>query len=305
MLSDILHAVDEGDVAALALFDLSAAFDTVDHSILLQRLQSSYGFNRHALQWFRSYLTGRTQAVRRGSQQSGTTSVVCGIPQGSVLGPILFIMYTPDLVRLIEHHGLSPHLFADDTQVYSRCPPKGMSDLAARISACSDDILNWMQSNRLQLNADKTDLIWCATPRRLHRLQPTSIRVGSEIILPSSTVRNLGVYIDSDLSMQSHVQRTVAGCFAALQQIRSVRRSLPSTALETLVVLLVLTRLDYGNATLAGIPANLLRRLQAVLNASARTITGLPRSAHITTSLAGLHWLRAAERIKFKQATLT
>ena len=68
---------------------------------------------------------------------------------------------------------------------------------------------------------------------------------------------------------------------------------------------LVLTRLDYGNATLAGIPANLMRRLQAVLNASARTITGLPRSAHITTSLAGLHWLRAAERIKFKLATLT
>jgi len=82
-----------------------------------------------------------------------------------------------------------------------------------------------MQPNRLQLNADKTDLIWCATSRRLHRLQPTSIRVGSETILPSSTVRNLCVYIDSDLSMQSHVQWTVVGCFAALRQIRSVRRS--------------------------------------------------------------------------------
>ena len=170
------------DVAALALFDLSAAFDTVDHSILLQRLQSSYGFDGLALQWFRSYLTGRTQAVRRGSQQSATTSVVCGIPQGSVLGPIMFIMYTPDLVKLIERHGLSPHLFADDTQVYGRCSPGGMSDLAARISACADDILSWMQSNRLQLNADKTDLIWCATSRRVHRLQPTSIRVGSENI---------------------------------------------------------------------------------------------------------------------------
>jgi len=87
-------------------------------------------------------------------------------------------------------------------------------------------------------------------------------------------------------------------------RIHSVRRSLPSTALETLVVSLVLTRLEYGNATLAGIPANMLRRLQAVLNASARTITGLPRWAHITTSLTGLHWLRAAERIKFKLARL-
>jgi len=111
-------------------------------------------------------------------------------------------MYTPDLVKLIERHGLSPNLFADSTQVFGRCLPKGMSDLAALISACSGDILSWMRSNRLQLNADKTDLIWCATSRRLHRLQPTLIRVGSETISPSSTIRNLGVYIDSDLSMQ-------------------------------------------------------------------------------------------------------
>jgi len=180
-------------------------------------------------------------------------------------------MYTPDLVKLIERHGLiSPHLFADDTQVCCRCPPKGMSDLAARISACSDDILSWMRSNRLQLNADKTDLIWCATSRRLHRLQPTSIRVGSETISPSSTDRNLGVYIDSDLSMLSHVHpadgRGLLCCTTADTQ---------SPPRWTLVV-----SLDYGNATLAGIPANLLRRLQAVLNAFARTITGLPCSAH-------------------------
>ena len=141
-------------------------------------------------------------------------------------------------------------------------------------SACSDDIVSWMSSHRLQLNTDKTDLTWCATSRRLHQFQSTSIRVGSEVISSSSTVRNLGVYIDSDLSMRSHVQRTVAGCFAGLQQIHSVRRSLPHTTLKTLVVSLVLARLDYGNATLAGISANLLRRLQAVQNASARTMTG-------------------------------
>jgi len=132
-----------------------------------------------------------------------------------------------------------------------------------------------------------------------------TIRVGSETTSPSTTARDLGVYIDSDLSMRSHVQWTVAGCFAALWQIRSVRRSMPPTTLETLVVSLVLTWLDYGNATLAGIPLNLLRRLKAVQNASARTITGLTCLAHITTSLAALHWLLAADCIKFKLATLT
>ena len=103
--------------------------------------------------------------------------------------------------------------------------------------------------------------------------------------------------------MWSHVQRTVAGCFAALRQMCSVRWSLPPTALKTLHGRV--TRLDYGNATLASIPANLLRRLQAVLNASARTIICLSRSAHITMSLGGLHCLHAAERIKFQLATLT
>ena len=179
-----------------------------------------------------------------------------------------------------------------------------MDDLAARVSACTDEILSWMQSNRLQLNADKTELIWCATPRRLPLLPVVPIRVGSAIISPSSSVRDLGVYIDADLSMRTHVSKTTAGCFAALRQIRSVRRSLPTAAIQTLVVSLVLSKLDYGNASLAGIPANLLRHLQSVLNAAARTITGLPCSAHISTTLAGLHWLRSAERIKFKLATL-
>jgi ribonuclease P/MRP protein subunit RPP40 len=299
-----LEAVDEGDVAILALFDLSAAFDTVDHAILLRRLQRSYGVDGGVLHWFESYLSGRRQSVRRDSKASIFTPVFCGIPQGSVLGPILFIIYTPDLLRIIERHGLLPHLFADDTQVYGRCSPSHMDELAARVSACTDEILSWMRSNRLQLNADKTELIWCATSRRLPLLPVVPIRVGSAIISPSSSVRDLGVHIDADLSMRTHVSRTTAGCFAALRQIRSVRRSLPTAAIQTLVVSLVLSRLDYGNASLAGIPANLLRRLQSVLNAAARTITGLPRSAHISTTLAGLHWLRAAERIKFKLATL-
>ena len=135
-----------------------------------------------------------------------------------------------------------------------------------------------MSSNRLQLNTNKTELLWCATARRQHQLPRSAFRIGPHDIIPSKTVRDLGIFIDADLSMRSHVQRTVAGCFAVLRQLRSVRRSVPSSVFQTLIVSLVLTKLDFGNATLSGLPTNLLNRLQSVLNAAARSIAGLRRS---------------------------
>jgi hypothetical protein len=162
-------------------------------------------------------------------------------------------------------------------------------------------ILSWVGSNRLQLDADKIELIWCAISRWLRQIPATSIRVGYEAITPSS-VRDLSVYFDADSSMRTYVHRTVASCFVVLRQIRSIRRSLLPTALQMLVVCYVLSRRDYGNTALVGIPAHLLRRLQYVQNAAARSIAGLARSANISISLAGLHWLRAAEHVKFEMA---
>jgi len=142
------------------------------------------------------------------------------------------------------------------------------------------------------------------TTRRQHLLPWSALRIGADAITPSTIVRDLGIFIDADLSMCSHVQRTVTGCFAILQQLRSIRRSVPSSVFQTLVVALVLSRLDYGNATLVGLPANLLNRLQSVLNTAARSVAGLRRSDHITDTLASFHWLRAPECIKFKLAVI-
>ena len=116
VLSDILLAVDQGDLAVLTLLDLSAASDTVDHAILLRRLEVSFGLGGSVHRWFTSYLSGRTQFVHCGSSRSLPRAVLFGVPQGSVLGPILFLLYTADLIRLVESHGLCPHLYADDTR---------------------------------------------------------------------------------------------------------------------------------------------------------------------------------------------
>ena len=136
VLFDILGAVDSGDVPALVLLDLSAAFDTVDHAILCRHLQVSYGHGGPVLEWFRSYLYRRSQYVRRGIHRSPRTWLTCGVPH--VLGPILFILYTADLVGLVEQHGFRLHLYADDSQVYGSCRPSATSRCAClRVSTTS------------------------------------------------------------------------------------------------------------------------------------------------------------------------
>ena len=110
-------AIDKGDLAMLVMLDLSAAFDSVDQSILLRRLHISYGLDSTVLQWFSSYLNHRIQFVRCASSTSTPSFIECGVPQGSVLGPILFLLYRADLVNLVKSYDLKPHLYADDTQI--------------------------------------------------------------------------------------------------------------------------------------------------------------------------------------------
>jgi len=123
VLSDILMAIDKGDLAMLVMLDLSAAFDSVDQSILLRRLRISYGFDNTVLQWFSSYLDHRTQLVRCASSTSTPSFIECGVLQGSVLGHILFLLYTADLANLVKSSDLNPHLYVDDTQIYGFSQP--------------------------------------------------------------------------------------------------------------------------------------------------------------------------------------
>ena len=117
--------------------------------LLCKRLRLTFGLDGQVLEWFRSYLHGRMQYVRRGMLKSLSVLLVCWVPQGPVLGPILFILYTAELIGLIEQHGFCPHLYADDrpTQISGRCSPSAIQDLQQRLSACIDEVQSWMQSN--------------------------------------------------------------------------------------------------------------------------------------------------------------
>ena len=191
VFSDVLGAADHGKLTLLALLDLSSAFDTVDHEILLQRLHASFGLSGLALNWLRSYLSGRVLRVKVGDTSSLSISSSCGVPQGSVLGPILFSLYISDLNHIIASHGLQAHFYADDTQVYGHCDPNRAADLSSLVSTCVDDVDRWMKSSRLQLNSKKSEVIWFTTRRRSHQCPTAPVRFGNDWITPTSAVRNL------------------------------------------------------------------------------------------------------------------
>jgi len=147
----------------------------------------------------------------------------CGLAcQWSVLGTLLFILYTVGLIDLTEGYGLNPHLYADDTQIQGSFRFGSANQLQSTLSACLNKVYDWMLSNCLQLNTAKTEILWCSTTRRQNHLPSAAVHVGENCVLPLTTIRDLGVLIDSNVAMRSHVSRTVSGCFAVLRQLRSI-----------------------------------------------------------------------------------
>jgi len=299
VLSDILMALDQGNVAALALLDLSTVFYTVDHRILLRRLCESYGIGGMVLSWITSYLTDRQQHVCHARAMSTSQHITFGVPQSSVLGPLLFVLYTADLASLIHDHRLHPHLYADDTQVYGWCRPTDVNLLKARMSHCIDDVWSWTRSNRLQLHPTKTEFVWCAPSRRRHHIPTSDELVCNDPIHPLQSVEHLGMYVDGAMTMRTHINH-VLSCFSALRQVKSIKQSLPAHALTTLVTALVHSRLDYCNVVFAGLPNCDIQCLQSVLNTLYVWSMASCIWHHFTRLLRDHHWLPVKQHIEYK-----
>ncbi|KAL9951813.1 hypothetical protein ACROYT_G044545 [Oculina patagonica] len=300
---DILRAIDNNCCVILLLLDLSAAFDTVDHRILLDRLSQRFGIVDNALEWFRSYLSDRHQVVKVNGSQSSRRKLRCGVPQGSVLGPILFLLYTSPLGDIMRYHQVKFHLYADDTQLYLTF--KSSPEMAkTAMEACVRDIDTWMTANMLKMNRDKTELL---VLKARHRPLPplTSISVCDEDIDLSSKARNIGVIFDTSMSMENHITAICKSAFYHLRNISRIRKYLSFHTAEMLVHAFVSSRLDFCNSLLFGLPKQTLKKLQHVQNVAARIVTLTRKCEHITPVLYNLHWLPIEERIIFKLLLIT
>ena len=304
--NDLRTMVDQHGAAVLVLLDLSAAFDTVDHCILLDRLQNLLGITGLALEWFRSYLSQRKQQVVINGAKSDVKHLDCGVPQGSVLGPLLFLIYILPLGDTMKGCSISRHGYADDIQVYRVLACLMVDFQCVELEHRLNSIQDWLTVNKLKGNPDKTEFMLFGHQQTLKSLVLPALTIAGTVVqLSKVPVRNLGVLFDSKLSMDSHVSSVVRAASYHLRNIGLVRRQLTVEATKSLVQSLVLSRLDYCNSSLAEITEKSLRKLQIVQNRAARLITRTPRRSHITPVLAELHWLPVRERIQFKLLLLT
>ena len=303
--NDILLSLDQGKVTVLTLLDLSAAFDTVDHDILFNTLFSHFGISGLALSWFKSYLTNRSQSVIIENQKSKSQSLQFGVPQGSVLGPILFLMYTKPLLNSVDQQNILNQSFADDTQLYKSSTPSEVSLSINNIQTCIQGVRGWMTDNRLKLNDDKTEALLFHTKNSFTSSpKPDSIQVGSTTIPFSPSARNLGFIITEDMNLDAHITQTCRTAYSAIRQISTIRHYLSVSATKTLVCAFVLSRLDYCNSLLSGCPQYIIKKLDKVQNSAARLIMQARKHDHITPILRQLHWLPVQARIEYKIAVL-
>ncbi|KAF7239088.1 Sodium-dependent phosphate transporter 2 [Varanus komodoensis] len=277
LYDDLCREKDRGSAFLLVLLDLSAAFDTIDHGILLDRL-AGLGVGGTALQWFRSYLNGRFQKVVLGDYVFAPWQLCHGVPQGSILSPLLFNVYMKPLGEVIRRCGLRNHQYADDTQLYLSFSTNP-GEAVAVLNRCLAEVMEWMRANKLKLNPDKTEVL--------------------------DKVRSLGVLLDPELSLEAQVTAVTRSAFLQLRLINQLRPYLEYDCLATVTHALVTSRLDFCNALYVGLPLKTVRTLQLVQNRAARLLTGTGRYAHMTPVLRQLHWLPIEARAQFKVLVMT
>ena len=204
--------------------------------------------------------------------RSADSALKYGVPQGSVLGPILFTMYTQPLVSEIKRFGLNYHFYADDSQIYGSCSPENIKDLTKTLEMCVSSVKTWMNRNKLVLNGDKTEIVLTGSANAKAKVNQDCICLDNNTVTISKAAKNLGIVFDCDLSMSSAINQLTQKLYFEIHNISKIRHFLSNDIATLLVNTLVLSKLDYCNALFYGAKKELINKLQIAQNSAARLI---------------------------------
>jgi hypothetical protein len=301
--NDILLQLDKKQGVALVMVDLSAAFDTVDHDILLEVLRNKFGVQDVAHKWFSSYLRPRHFTVSVKGHLSKKMQLDFSVPQGSCAGPVLYTTYASTLPEAFSNDSIHISGYADDHAFYRNFTAGDrLSELQCitELEQALDGVIRWMGSNRLKINTSKTEILLITSTYFQKSLTTSHVRVGEDNIAMNTKTKLLGSWLDNKMAMTSEVNNKCKVCSFHLNNLRKIRPYLSEKVCHQLVQAMVISILDYGNSLLVGLPKVLTDKLQSIQNSAAKLILQKNRDYSASSCLKTLHWLPIEYRIKFK-----
>ncbi len=272
--------MDKGCMTGVVFLDLKKAFDTVDHTILLNKL-ATFNISPQMIEWFEDYLTLRKQAVKSQGKKSEFLNISCGVPQGSILGPLLFIMYINDLVDYLVTCKAS--LYADDTALYTSADSQVEIMLNLRIDLSI--VYEWLNANKLTLNTSKTKYIVFGNKSNLTVKPDLNLTIGGKPIERVSSMKYLGVILDEHLTFDEHIQYILFKSSKKLGILRRSKEYLNNSTRKLLYQSLILPHMDYCDTVYMCTTEKNLQKLQIVQNSAFRIIL----EADIDTPISELH----------------
>ena len=240
LLNNIVNTLENKEYGVCIFLDFAKAFDTVNHEILLKKLEH-YGIRGVAQQWMKSYLSGRMQCTEVGDTQSELEIIRWGVPQGSVLGPLLFLIYINDIINSSEIFKFI--LFADDTSLYYSC--KNVKTIENIVNLELNKISEWLSANRLSLNVGKSKLLYFTNNDR-KKLQDINIKINDQILAEVTSAKYLGVYIDNKLQWNTHINNIKLRLSKGVSMLAKIRHYVPKTVLRSLYFTFVNAHIDYN-----------------------------------------------------------
>ena len=293
MCDNLLKNMDDGRLNCVVFLDIRKAFDSINHEILINKMHTLFGITGNQLKWFKSYLNNRVQQCLVNGQLSSPKMITCGVPQGSILGPLLFLLYINDMPDSLNHS--TPSLYADDTEICASS--NDCVDLVNKVNIDLDSTYQWMLQNKLQIHPGKSKHMFIGSSYNLkNKISSNPILINNKPIPRTKHYSCLGVNMDERLSWEKHVDSICSKVSAGIGAMRRVKPFVPRTTLKMLYNAIVQPYFDYCCPLWDNCGIGLKDRLQKYQNRAARVITGATYDTRSPELLRSLNWQPLEDR---------